>query len=107
MKDESAQLDLFKALARATDPLTSFQAAGHVERTGIAHGQRAKCLEIVNKHPGTTSGEIANLAEIDRHAAARRLPELRQAGLVRNGEQRMCRVSDTRQITWWPLGRTE
>lgn len=88
------------AKARATDPATSFEAARTVERTGVAHGQRAKCLEVVRKNPGTTSGEIAELAGMDRHASARRLPELRAAGLVRNGDQRVCRVSGTRQITW-------
>jgi hypothetical protein len=105
MKDERDQLDLFTrpvARARATDPLTSFQAAGAVERTGRAASDRAKCMEVVRKHPGLTSGEIAELAGLERHASARRLPELRSAGMVRNGDARKCRLTGNQSLTWWP-----
>jgi len=33
--------------------------------------------------------------------AARRLPELERAGLVRKGEPRVCQVKGSKCCTWW------
>src|SRR5688572_18074352 len=105
MKDDREQLDMFTpqpvARARNTDPLTSYQAAGQVERSGVAHGQRRACLEVVQVHSGLTAAEIAERAGLERHAASRRLPELREAGLVRSGKPRICGVQGTNAMTWW------
>jgi hypothetical protein len=92
-----------KAAARATDPATSFEAARKVERSGAASAQRAKCEEIVNSHPGLTAAEVADVAGFERHVPSRRLPELRAAGKVRNGEQRACKVMGSTAMTWWPV----
>ena len=51
---------------------------------------------------GRTAAEIAETARLERHVPSRRLPELRSAGLVRNGEARICRVTGNRSITWYP-----
>lgn len=101
MKDEREELDLFTAKARSTDPDTSHQAAQRVERTGTAHDQRSICLRIVTSAPGLTAAEIAQRAGLERHVPSRRLPELRDAGLVRNGEARLCAVMGTKAMTWW------
>jgi predicted HTH transcriptional regulator len=89
------------ALARRHDPVTSHIAALNVEACGTASTQREKCLAVVIATPGLTSAEIAQMAGLDRNTAARRLPELREAGKVRNGEKRLCSVNNTPQMTWY------
>lgn len=77
------------ARARNSDPATSHDAAKRVEESGVATGQRGMCLRAVQNHPeGLTSKEVAKKAGLDRYQAARRLPELREAGLVVNDGER-------------------
>ena len=91
------------ALARATDPDTSHLAAAAVERCGHASAQRNTCLAHVRKLPGQTAAEIAAVSGMERHAPSRRLPELRDSGLVANGEVRICSVTGNRSLTWVPI----
>ena len=88
------------ARARNTDPMTSHEAATRAELSGSAQNQRDKCLEVVKAHSNHTAAEIALIAGIDRYAASRRLPELRQRGLVRNGVVAVCGVTKTKAMTW-------
>jgi len=96
------QLGLFEAKARArrTDPQTSHVAAKNVERSGGAKDQRSKCLEIVKGNPNLTAAEIAVKAGMERHVPSRRLPELREMGLVVNGKARKCRAVGSVSMTW-------
>jgi hypothetical protein len=90
------------ASSRATDPAASAEAAHQVEASGVAGAQRAICLERVRATPGLTAAEIAVEAELERHVPSRRLPELRRAGLVVNGDARDCRVTGNKSLTWNP-----
>lgn len=98
----SGQLDFGFAVARArrTDPVTSHEAAGAVERSGRASVQRGQALDAVRRHPGRTSQELAELTGLDRYMLARRLPELREDLLVRNGPIRPCGITRRPAITW-------
>ena len=98
------QLELSWANYRKGGPETSREAAIGVERQGIAPTHRAMLLRSVAVNPGRTSAELAVLCSLDRHEAARRLPELRALGMVRNGEARACSIQGTRQMTWWAVG---
>jgi len=104
-----------RALVRRTDPLSSHRAADKADK-GIKH-QNELCLEAVRKNPGSTSAEIAEYLGVDRHMPARRLPGLRDSGLVLNWYRdsewanvggatekfsRKCRVTGNRSMTWWP-----
>lgn len=93
------------ALSRATDPHTSALAASGVEHAGPggAEDQRNRCLLYVRLYPGRTAAEIADALGMERHAPSRRLPELRHAGLVRNGEARKCEVMGRQSLTWLPV----
>lgn len=93
----------FQVMSRRTDPHTSHEAAERVTSSGAASAQREACLRAVVEHPGLTAAEIAEVIGVDRHAPGRRLPELRQAGLIRNGEARACRVKGTNCLSWWPV----
>ncbi len=86
--------------ARATDNLTSHLAANKAR--GRAARQRETILAWVTAHPGRTAAEIAKGVEMERHAPSRRLPELRELGLVVNGPVRECRVMKSKAMTWKP-----
>ncbi|MAH46986.1 winged helix-turn-helix domain-containing protein [Candidatus Pacearchaeota archaeon] len=99
--------DLFDrahARARRSDPGTSHVAAAEVEASGSAKAQRALCLQTVRSTPGLTAAEIAVVTGLERHAPSRRLPELRDCGLVCNGTARPCRATGRLSLTWYDKG---
>lgn len=85
--------------ARGTDPLSSWEAAEKLERSGKAADQRAIAVEAVTINPGRTSFELSKLCSLDRHQIARRLPECKS---LRKGEPRRCMVTGNNAVTWWP-----
>lgn len=99
------------AAARKTDPHTSRLAADGVEASGVASDQRAVCLACVRRHSeGITAAEVARETGLERHAPSRRLPELRDAGLVTNGmppRVRKCSVVGKRSMLWFPVSRQQ
>ena len=98
------QLDFdTKHMARTTDPATSHLAAEQVTASGVAKHQRELCLAAVQLSPGQTAAEIAASIDCERHMPSRRLPELRTARLVRNGDIRVCRITGSKSLTWWPV----
>ena len=94
---------LSTATARRDDPVTSHEAATTIEASGTAQARRELCLGLVRRSPGMTAAESANERGLDRHEPSRRLPELRHAGLVANGEARECQVVGSRSMTWLPV----
>jgi len=96
----SRQRDLFDVThrVRAHDPATSVEAAEKTRESSAV--QRQACLAYVRAHPGQTAAEVSRGCGLERHVASRRLPELRDAGLVVNGPARVCRVQGTKAMTW-------
>lgn len=86
---------------RSNDPPTSALAGLDAEASGSARQQRARCLEAVAAMPGQTAREIELRTGIKAH---KWLPELREAGLIRNGPARTCHVSGRRALTWHLTG---
>jgi hypothetical protein len=84
---------------RNTDPPTSAVAGRAAEADGSVRRHRAMCFETVAHTPGLTAREIEDRLGVKAH---KRLPELRRAGMVRNGPARVCRVSGRRALTWHP-----
>lgn len=107
------QLDLLSSRpprfprARHEDPISSHEAAAAIERTGRGDAQAALALAAVRTWPGRTSQELAHLMCMDRHAMARRLPELRADNHVRREEPasdtKPCAITGKRACRWWPL----
>ena len=89
-----------RARARRSDPSSSHEAAVRAEKMN-AQTQRTKVLMCVRYNPGLTSAEIGEKTGVGRHNTARRLPELRKDGRVRNGDQRICSLKGTKAITWF------
>lgn len=100
------------ARARSTDAETSHEAAERENRSGRASRQRARVFAMVEATPGLTSAELAARHVEDRSMVARRLPELRESGLLAEnrhtrgaeGMARTCTVKRTTALTWWPTG---
>jgi hypothetical protein len=92
------------AKARSTDPISSHLAAANAEATS-APAQRERCLEMVKRLPGATSAEIADAFRENRYMTARRLPELRDAGRLYNGNLRTCAVTGRLSLTWFLAGK--
>jgi len=86
--------------ARASDPLTSWEAAEKITASGKAADQRALAVWIVREFPGLTSFELSKLCPLDRYQLARRLPECTE---VRKGKPRVCKVTGNSAVTWWPV----
>ncbi|MHC1668126.1 winged helix-turn-helix domain-containing protein [Stenotrophomonas maltophilia] len=89
--------------ARNTDPDTSHDAAHHIVDSGARKAQQQRVAAAVRQHPGLTSRELADVAGMDRHMVARRLPELEADGVVVHGAPRKCRISEMRCQTWLPV----
>lgn len=103
------QLDLFSAsdaavaaevrkMARHEDPESSYVAAEGLVRRGALGGLQQDALECVKRWPGNTSKNLAELARVDRHALAKRLPELESKGWIRREER------GREELRWWPKG---
>lgn len=90
------------APSRSTDPETSRIAARRHEASGQATCNRERLLNEVCRGPGRTAAELCQrLDGIDQIEASRRLPELRDKGLVESRDPRECRVKGSRMMTWW------
>ena len=90
------------ARARRADPETSHAAAREVTESGAAAKQAKAVWWVLQTFGGPlTSAEVAaKHSTLDRYQAARRLPELRAAGWVKNGEARTCSVTGRKALTW-------
>lgn len=87
--------------ARNSDSVGSFEAAERLHRTALSGRQRLAVYHALRDHQGATSKELAEFMGVDRHTPARRLKELEDAGWVRRGRQRKCRVSGVESLTWY------
>lgn len=94
-----------RPLAHRADPLTSFAAGERFERTGRLRGQMLLVLLGLRKWSGKTSAELAQLTGLDRHAVARRLPNLASRGLAERGPERECRICKSKCVTWRAMMR--
>lgn len=91
--------------ARNTDPCTSHEAARAIIATGDRAHQQHLAYAAVRAYPGRTSLELSHLSGLERHALARRLPELIDRGLVTQGPKRRCTASarGLNAVTWEPV----
>ena len=87
-------------IARRRDPATSHAAAEEVTGSGRRAEQTAACLDAVRRWPALTSHELAVHMGCSRYMPARRLPELRAIGAVRNGPIRECSITRRASLTW-------
>jgi predicted transcriptional regulator len=88
-------------LTHRGDPQTSYEAAESLKRSGRLAAQQQAVLEALRECDGATHAELGRFMGCDWLVAARRLPELERAGLVRKGAARLCGIKGSRCTTWW------
>ncbi len=112
---DTPQIDLFEMVgnacrlytdtprSRATDPVTSHEAAEAIKASGELGRQQTAVLEAVRRWPGLTSLQLSTRMQLDRWAIGRRLPEL-EPTYVRKGEPTV--MNGRRHVTWWPVSNS-
>ena len=95
------------ARAHRRDPRTSHEAAARVTKSQRAAHHRQIVLQLVRAHPASTGHELwqaaseEQRAELETHNEVyRKLNDLRHAGLVVQGEARLCSVRGSRMVVW-------
>lgn len=100
VRGRDSRNDYTNPIASPNDPISSHLAASEVTVSGRRARQCQEVLAAVKKWPGRTSAELAQLAGLDRHLVARRLPDLEHRLLIRKGPMRECLVSGRKAVTW-------
>lgn len=102
--------------ARATDPVTSVEAAEGHKKSGRYRVGKNTAEWAVQHWPGRTAVELMflieqewrmgrlpnHLSKLSRQEISRRLPDCREEGRVHNGEMRICEHNRTNMLTWLP-----
>jgi hypothetical protein len=88
--------DYLPPRSRTKDPSSSKRAEADAKRAGLMRGGRVVAMELVDKYPGRSSKQLAELGQTDRYLLAKRLPELRKMGLVRTTQ------IGHGDLQWWP-----
>ncbi len=88
-------------IAANADPATSHESAQWMDDSGTREKQCNIVFASLRRHNGSTSSELASWELLDRHMVARRLPDLRSSGRVKNGPSRKCQESGRNAITWF------
>lgn len=84
-------------LARRTDPITSHEAAEHVNE--FAAGHHKLILDCLTEHGPLSPDQIATKIRLDKFQICRRLPEMQRAGLVEpTGETRLSATGRKERI---------
>ena len=96
------QLDM---LSRNDNPQTSRMAAKQLLESGALDTQRDLVHDFLAANEGLTSRELADLSEGDVHQQrqrfSRRLGDLKNMGLARQGEIRVCAACNRKCVTWY------
>ena len=84
--------------ARRSDPESSHAAIDHLEATGSHEVQLRQTLDAVLAHPGCTTRELAEIADLDRHLVGRRAADLAKRLWITRSKARR------EDVRLWPAG---
>ena len=94
-------------IASPADPETSHDAAAALTKSGRRQRHCQIVFALVQRHRGFTGAELWDIAcDSDQrklksaHEVYRRLNDLRRAGVVRQGDSRLCSARGRRMVTW-------
>ena len=88
-------------VSRATDPVTSHEAEAVITQTGTRQTHVEIVLRIIIDHPGLVTGVIGEMSGLGQMETRKRLSDLKNRGLARQGQPRVWEGSGRRQVTWW------
>ena len=81
---------------------TSKKARDAGEKSGRFSADRQAALRLVKLYPGYTARMLEWKAGVTDGKVRKRLGELLKLALVKNGENRRCKVTLMTAKTWWP-----
>lgn len=93
----------YPPISRSSDPISSKLTEKEITKSGIRKNQQTRVRDMVRSVPGSTSKELADFFNENRHMVARRLPEIEKLGIIRKGSIRQCSIGKRAAVTWWPM----
>jgi len=88
---------------RRDNPITSFEAEAAINATGSRRTHIGTVLAVVRQTPGLTTGEIGEASGLGQMETRKRLSDLKNHYLARQGASRIWPQSGRHQSTWWPV----
>jgi len=95
--------DWLAPVSRRDNPLTSYEAETSINADGSRATHLRTVLRIVRATPGLTTGEVGEISGLGQMETRKRLSDLKNATLARQGGSRVWPQSGRRQVTWWPM----
>ena len=95
--------DWLSPVSRRDNPMTSFEAEASINMDGSRKTQCRYILDVVMATEGRVAGEIGEATGYGMHITSRRLADLKNVGLIRQGLPRIWEGSGRKQSTWWPV----
>jgi hypothetical protein len=90
-------------VSRRDNPVTSFEAEASINSGGSRQTHIHRVLTIVRQSPGLTTGQVGEVSGLGQMETRKRLSDLKNTGLIRQGVPRVWEGSGRRQVTWWPV----
>lgn len=87
-------------LVHKDDPITSFESAETVQKSGKLKQQCEAVFQAIKNFPNSTAGELARSSNIDYQIIQRRVSILERNGLIKRRSRRVCAVNHTKQTVW-------
>ena len=95
--------DWLTPVSRRDNPMTSFEAEASINMDGSRATHLRTVLTIVRDMPGLTTGEVGEVSGLGQMETRKRLSDLKNSALARQGSSRVWPQSGRRQSTWWPV----
>ena len=89
-------------MATASDPATSFEAEGEVNRSGQRKRHIEVVLRAVRQNPGMHARALGIITGLGHIETQRRLSDLKNADSVVQGTS-VLTTSGRRMVTWWAV----
>lgn len=97
--------EMFRRLARTTDPETSREAGDRIVHSDSLARKRGQLVALVGNNPGKTASELQRIYERqgNRGHLWKRVKGCVEVGLIRRGKARECTVTKRMAATLWPV----
>ena len=90
-------------VSRKSNPDTSREAESWINHNGSRQTHVQAVFDIVREMPGLTTGEIGEMSTFGQMETRKRLSDLKNTNMIRQGKPRVWTPSGRNQSTWWPV----